>query len=169
MEIQFINLTETELEAATDIWNEVIEAGDSFPGEYVLTLAQARDMFAAQTEAVCALLNGKVVGAYILHPNISGRCAHISNASYAVKKDSRSQGIGRAMVSDCIRRAKEDGFHGLQFNAVVSSNKAAIALYLKLGFTVIGTIPGGYRLKDGSYTDTLIFLKTWPDESGDAQ
>ena len=65
------------------------------------------------------------------------------------------------MVSDCIERAKNNGFKGLQFNAVVAANYRAINLYLKLGFTVIGTIKGGYRLKDGTYADNLIYSKSW--------
>jgi RimJ/RimL family protein N-acetyltransferase len=44
---------------------------------------------------------------------------------------------------------------------VVVSNYPAIALYLKLGFRVVGTVRNGFCLKDGGYRDTLIFLLTW--------
>ena len=114
-------------------------------------------MFAAQTETVTVLEGGEPVGVYILHPNNIGRCSGIANASYAVRKDCRGRGIGRRMVCDSLQRAKAHGFAGMQYNAVVKSNTAAIALYLKLGFTVLGTVRNGYRLADGSLTDTLIF------------
>ena len=43
------------------------------------------------------------------------------------------------------------GFLVLQFNAVVESNTHARHLYERLGFKQLGTIPGGFRMKDGHY------------------
>ena len=94
---------------------------------------------------------GAVVGLYILHPNNVGRCGHICNASYAVLSSCRGQHIGEKLVSDCIHRAKEIGFLILQFNAVVETNIHARHLYERLGFTQLGVIPKGFRMKDGSY------------------
>ena len=45
----------------------------------------------------------------------------------------------------------EMGFRVLQFNAVVESNIHARHLYERLGFKQLGTIPGGFRMKDGHY------------------
>jgi L-amino acid N-acyltransferase YncA len=158
-------VTRAELTEAAAIWNSVVAEGTSFPGDEILSEEEVWAMFEAQTAAVCAMDGGEVVGVYILHPNNIGRCGHIANASYAVKEGMRGRGIGRALVEDCIEQAKVHGFRGLQFNAVVSTNTAAIALYIKLGFRVIGTVPGGYRYKDGTYRDTLIMIKTWTDTS----
>ena len=159
------NFERQDIAQATQIWNDIIANTDSFPGEFLLTEAEALEMFAAQTRTVCAIDDdGTVLGLYILHPNNIGRCAHIANASYAVCKAARGKGIGKALVSDSVKRAKECGFLGLQFNAVVSSNTVAVSLYLKLGFSVVGTVKNGYRLRDGRYTDTLIFLKSWEPE-----
>ena len=155
------SIEKADLPQAARIWNEVVEQGDSFPGDEILSQQQAWSLFEEQTDTVCALLDEEVVGVYILHPNNIGRCAHIANASYAVSSGHRGAGIGRALVSDSIERAKKHGFHGLQYNAVVAANTPAIALYLKLGFKILGTVPGGYRHKDGSYQNTLIFLKHW--------
>lgn len=44
----------------------------------------------------------------------------------------------------------------MQFNAVVESNSRAVALWKSLGFTVVGTLPEGYRLPDGGYTGLHI-------------
>jgi hypothetical protein len=38
----------------------------------------------------------------------------------------------------------ERGYAGMQFNAVVETNKSAVELYLRHGFTVIGTVPGAF-------------------------
>ena len=97
--------------------------------------------------------SGKVVGLYILHPNNIGRCGHICNASYAVASEKRGLHIGEKLVKDCIAQAGRLGFQILQFNAVVATNTHARHLYERLGFRQLGTIPRGFRLKDGTYED----------------
>ena len=96
------------------------------------------------------------MGLYILHPNNIGRCGHICNASYAVKKGLRGQHIGEKLVTDCMEKGKELGFKILQFNAVVRSNEYALRLYKKLGFVQLGIIPGGFLMKDGTYEDIIL-------------
>ncbi len=166
MEFTLRSYRREDLPAMTAIWNGVVEQADSFPGDHPLNAEEAAAMFASQTDAVVALDGGEIVGLYILHPNNIGRCSVIANASYAVRRDRRGGGIGRRLVADSLRRAKGYGFVGMQYNAVVKSNTAAIALYLKLGFTILGTVKNGYRLADGSLTDTLIFYHGLTD--GDA-
>lgn len=97
--------------------------------------------------------SGKIYGFYILHPNNIGRCGHICNASYAVDREARGLHIGEKLVKDCLVQGKAHGFGVLQFNAVVASNIHARHLYERLGFEQLGTIPGGFRMKDGTYED----------------
>ena len=52
-----------------------------------------------------------------------------------------------------MAKGKALGFRVLQFNAVVATNLPARRLYEHIGFTQLGTIPGGFRQKDGSYAD----------------
>ncbi|PWJ11284.1 GNAT family N-acetyltransferase [Ruminococcus flavefaciens] len=132
------------------IWNEVVEEGIAFPQEELLDETSGREFFAAQTYCGVARLDGKVLGLYILHPNNVGRCGHICNASYAVSSESRGLHIGEKLVLDCLEQAKLHGFGVLQFNAVVESNIHARHLYERLGFVQLGTIPRGFRMKDGS-------------------
>ena len=143
----------------TDIWNDIVEAADSFPGDTRLSLREAEEMFAAQTASVCACLGEEILGLYILHPNNIGRCAHVANASYGVKKGCRGMGVGRKMVEHSLATAKEYGFKGLQFNAVVATNTAARRLYERLGFRQLGVIPGGFRMKDGGYADICPYYR----------
>ena len=154
---EIIKMTENELLPCTDIWNSVVLDGNSFPQTETLDLNSARKFFDSQSYTGAAILteNHEVVGVYILHPNNVGRCGHICNASFAVKKDKRGMHIGEAMVKDCIKKACELGFKILQFNAVVSSNTPALELYKKLGFKQLGIIPNGFLLKDGQYEDII--------------
>ena len=142
---------------AITIWNEVVEEGIAFPQTEYLDEPTGMEFFLDQSfTAVACDDSGQVAGLYILHPNNIGRCGHISNASYAVRSSMRGQGIGKKLVSHCLDKAAELGFRILQFNAVVASNTPALSVYRKLGFVQIGTIPGGFLMKDGSYQDITV-------------
>ena len=143
--------TENDLPAMISIWNEVVEDGIAFPQEEPLTAESGAEFFASQTYSAVAEENGKIYGLYILHPNNVGRCGHICNASYAVSSESRGKHIGELLVNDCLVQAKKCGFGVLQFNAVVESNIHARHLYERLGFVQLGTIPKGFRMKDGHF------------------
>lgn len=137
------------------VWNEVVEEGVAFPQEEFLTERTGRTFFAEQSYCGVAKEQetGKILGLYILHPNNIGRCGHIANASYAVASASRGLHIGEMLVKDCIAKAHELGFRILQFNAVVATNVHARHLYERVGFRQLGTIPGGFRMKDGHFED----------------
>ena len=141
------------------IWNEVVEEGIAFPQEELLAMESGTEFFASQTYTGVAEEDGKIYGLYILHPNNVGRCGHICNASYAVSSDARGKHIGEQLVKDCLQKGKELGFRVLQFNAVVESNTHARHLYERLGFTQLGTIPGGFRMKDGHYENICPYYK----------
>ena len=149
--MQIRKYLETDLQEMTAIWNEVVEDGIAFPQEECLTAETSGVFFASQSYTGVAEENGRIVGLYILHPNNVGRCGHICNASYAVSSVCRGQHIGEKLVLDCLEIAKNLGFRVLQFNAVVESNVHARHLYKRLGFVQLGTIPGGFRMKDGRY------------------
>ena len=65
--------------------------------------------------------------------------------------NSRGLHIGEKLVLDSLRKGKELEFRILQFNAVVESKTHARHLYERLGFTQLGTIPNGFRMKDGYF------------------
>lgn len=144
-------------EPCTQIWNGVVEDGTAFPQKEFLNRQTGIEFFYSQSYTGVAVdeRSNEAVGLYILHPNNIGRCGHICNASYAVKKDKRGLHIGEALVLDCMKKGKELGFRILQFNAVVATNEAALALYKKLGFVQLGIIPKGFLLKTGEYEDII--------------
>ncbi len=145
------------VKAAVEIWNEIVRAGVAFPQEEELDEMTGDEFFKAQSFTGLAVdeASGEILALYILHPNNVGRCSHISNASYAVRADLRGRHIGEIIVKHCIAKARELGFRILQFNAVVASNIHARNLYKRLGFIELGKIPGGFRMKDGSFEDIV--------------
>lgn len=152
---------ESDLSAMLDIWNEVVEEGIAFPQEERLTEESGKRFFASQTYSAVAVDNKtkKIYGLYILHPNNVGRCGHLCNASYAVSAESRGQHIGERLVLDSLVQGKRCGYGILQFNAVVATNLRARRLYERLGFIQLGTVPRGFRMKDGHYEDICPYFR----------
>lgn len=157
MNILIREFTVSDISEASAIWNDVVSDGVAFPQLDLLDEETGNDFFMQQSFTGIAYdtEDNKIMGLYILHPNNVGRCGHICNASYAVEKNMRGHNIGEALVSHCMTKARELGFKILQFNAVVSTNSAALSLYEKLGFTRLGVIPGGFLMKDGHYEDII--------------
>lgn len=113
-------------------------------------------MISQQDAVNCMYVDEILVGYYILHPNNIGRCSHVANASYVLDKTMRGKHLGKYLVEHSIKTAKELDFRGMQFNAVVESNKPALHIYKSLGFKEVGMIPQGFMLKDGSYSNMYI-------------
>ncbi|MHB8127408.1 MAG: GNAT family N-acetyltransferase [Mobilitalea sp.] len=157
MEVTIRKYKEEDIPDLTRIWNTVVEEANAFPQVDNLESEEAYEFFAAQTYTGVAVVGDEVVGLYILHPNNIGRCKHIANASYAVKSGLRGQKIGEKLVRDSLSKGNELGFKTMQFNAVVSTNKAAIHLYKKIGFHKLGVIPNGFLLGNGTYSDIILY------------
>lgn len=150
---------ETDLPMLLPIWNEVVEEGIAFPQEEELSLSAGNTFFNSQIYTGVAVDEmGNIFGLYILHPNNIGRCGHICNASYAVSSRARGMHIGEQLVKDSLIEGKKHGFLIMQYNAVVKTNIYARRLYEKLGFTQLGTIPKGFRMKDGAYEDICPYF-----------
>ncbi len=88
---------------------------------------------------------GGVIGVYKLIPNRSGRGSHVSNASFMVDPAAHGRGVGRALGEHCLEEARRQGYDAMQFNFVVSTNTAGVTLWKKLGFAVVGTLPGAFQ------------------------
>ena len=142
---------QNDLPSMLEIWNEIVVDGIAFPQEDLLEAETGAAFFSSQSYCGVADDNGEILGLYILHPNNIGRCGHICNASFAVSSAARGKHIGEQLVLDCLKQGKALGFRVLQFNAVVETNVHARHLYERLGMTQLGTIPGGFRMKDGHY------------------
>jgi GNAT superfamily N-acetyltransferase len=91
-------------------------------------------------EWIVAERDGALVGSVILfpaatttYPGASERVAIPELRVLAVDPASRGQGIGQALVEECIRRARRSGasFLGLHSS---SSMREAIAIYERVGF-----------------------------------
>ncbi|MDQ6522632.1 GNAT family N-acetyltransferase [Nocardioides sp. LHD-245] len=136
--------------AVAEIIAEVLTAGETYAMP-ALDDAGARDFWLGQPGAVAvAEVDGVVVGTAKMGPNRPAQGSHIGTASFMVSTAARGAGVGRALGQHVVAWHREHGFAGIQFNAVVATNEAAVALWRSLGFEVVGTVPRAFRRPDGS-------------------
>ncbi len=107
--------------------------------------------------------DGKLIGMYKFAANQRGRGSHVANAAFMVDPQHCGKGIGRAMGVHCLREAKRAGFLAMQFNLVVSTNETAVALWKKLGFSIVGTLPEVFRHVSLGYVDAYVMHRFLDD------
>jgi len=96
------------------------------------------------------------VGGYTLRPNQPGLGNHVANAGYMVAPNARGQGIASRLCEHSLEQARYAGFTAMQFNFVVSSNAAAVRLWQRHGFVIVGQLPGAFRHVTLGPTDVYV-------------
>jgi len=76
-----------------------------------------------------------------------------------VAAGAEGRGIAAQMCEHSQRWAVEHGFRAMQFNFVVSTNERAVRLWERLGFSVVGRLPGAFRHRRLGYVDALVMFK----------
>ncbi len=110
---------------------------------------------------------GHIVGFYKLIANRRDRGSHVANASFMVDPECHGRRIGETLGRHCLREARRAGYLAMQFNYVVSTNTAAVALWRKLGFAIVGTIPQGFRHRELGLVDVNVMHRFLDDVSLD--
>ena len=63
------------------------------------------------------------------------------------------------MCEHSQREAVAQGFRAMQFNFVVSTNEGAVRLWQRLGFAIVGTLPGAFAHPRLGYVDAYVMFK----------
>jgi len=128
----------------------IVEAGQTYAYPLDLTEETGRGwwMEEAPARTVVAVRGDTVLGSAKMGPNRPGRGAHIGTASFMVSPEHTGRGVGRALGRHIVDQCRADGYHGIQFNAVVETNHAAVALWLSLGFQIMATIPEAFNHRE---------------------
>jgi L-amino acid N-acyltransferase YncA len=129
------------------IFDTIVAAGTTYayPEDLSSDAAKALWMPPPPARTVVAVEDDAVIGTATMGPNRPGRGSHIATASFMVDPATQSRGIGRALGEHMLEWAREQGYQGVQFNAVVETNTAAVHLWQSLGFEIIGTVPGAFH------------------------
>jgi ribosomal protein S18 acetylase RimI-like enzyme len=103
---------------------------------------------------------GALLGTYFIKPNQPGLGNHVCNCGYVVAPRAAGRGIATAMCEHSQAWAIAHGFRALQFNFVVSTNERAVRLWQRLGFEIVGRLPGAFRHRTAGFVDALVMYKT---------
>jgi ribosomal protein S18 acetylase RimI-like enzyme len=137
--------TEADADAIWGILEPVTRAGETYafprdwsrPEALAYWLSPEHDVFVAEDA-------GAVIGTYYLRANHMGGGAHVANCGYITSAQTSGRGVARAMALHSFEIAAAKGFKAMQFNFVVSTNQRAVALWQRLGFAIVGTLPGAF-------------------------
>jgi GNAT superfamily N-acetyltransferase len=146
MALQIREFVEADWPQVWPIAREVVQAADTFAYDPGMTEAQARATWieALPGLTVVAEDGDRILGTARMGPNRPGPGSHVATASFMVAGDARGRGVATALCRFALDWAREQGYAGMQFNAVVETNHAAVEIYKRLGFSLIGTVPGAF-------------------------
>jgi GNAT superfamily N-acetyltransferase len=155
---------EAEFAAMWPIFQTVIASGTTYIFSAETSYADGFAFwFGSGATSYVAEDDGRVVGMYKFVANQRDRGSHVANAAFMVDPNSSGRGVGRAMGLHCLREAKRAGFLAMQFNIVVSTNEAAVSLWKKLGFSIVGTLPAVFRHESLGFVDAYVMHRFLDD------
>ena len=139
----------------------IIRAGETYPYALDMTVDQARRMWLDVPEStyVAEDDSGTLLGTFYLKPNQPTLGAHVANCGYMVASQARGRGVATAMCEHSQAEAVRLGYRAMQFNLVVESNEASVYLWKKLGFSVVGRLPGAFNHPQLGFVDAFIMYK----------
>lgn len=142
--------TEDDWDAIYPFFAEIVSEGRTYAYPEGMSSGEARRywMSGPPSTTVVAVAGPAVLGSATIGPNRPGRGSHVATASFMVDPAHRGRGVGRAMGEFAIEWAGAQGYRGMQFNAVVETNLAAVRLWRSLGFEIVGTVPEAFRHAD---------------------
>ena len=130
-----------------DIVRAVVRAGDTFAYDPAMTEEAARQIWIEPPPGrtvVAVSEDDRVLGTAKMGPNRPGPGRHVSTASFMVAETARGLGVGTALCRYALDWARHHGYAAMQFNAVAETNIAAVRVYQRLGFEIVGTVPRSF-------------------------
>jgi GNAT superfamily N-acetyltransferase len=140
------------------IFDATVQAGETYAYPLDLTSDEARGLWMEAPPGLTVVLEEdlpgigqSILGTAKMGPNRPGHGDHIGTASFMVAEAARGRGVGRRLAEYVVQWHRDLGFRGIQFNAVVETNEAAVRLWQKLGFGIVGTVPDAFRSPTRGY------------------
>jgi len=135
------------------IFDATVRAGETYAYPLDLTSEQARDLWLERPPGLTVVLEEgeEILGTAKMGPNRPGPGDHVGTASFMVAESARGRGVGRRLGEYVVQWHRDQGYRGIQFNAVVETNESAVRLWQKLGFEIVGTVPGAFRSPTRGY------------------
>jgi len=142
--------------------HDVFASGASYPVAPDISEIDAKRYWFHPEKTIFAACgaDGSVLGTYYIRANQPDLGDHICNCGYMVSPQARGQGVATQMCRHSQDIAREMGFRGMQYNLVVVTNTAAVSLWTREGFHIVGTLPQAFRHKTDGFVDAYVMFKT---------
>ena len=152
---------EDDWEQIYPIFSQIVDAGETYAYPENLSSEAARAFWVASPpgRTVVAVDAGRVLGSATMGPNRHGRGSHVATASFIVDPARQRRGLGRALGLHVLEWARSSGYRGMQFNAVVETNQAAVQLWQSLGFEILATVPGAFESRRHGYVGLHVMFQ----------
>lgn len=152
--------TRADFEQIWPLLREVAAAGETYAYPRDITKEQAAALWLDAPRKTYVLEEeGQILGTSYIKTNQAGPGDHVCNCGYMVAPEARGRGIATALCEHSQAVARELGYSAMQFNFVVSTNEPAVRLWQKLGFAIVGRLPGAFRHPGRGYVDALVMYK----------
>ena len=143
------------------ILEPTFRAGETYPVPRDISREDALAYWRTPGHAVFVAEDaGAIVGTYYLRANNRGGGAHVANCGYVVAPDAFGRGVAQAMCSHSLGEAKSRGFSAMQFNFVIASNERAVRLWQRMGFAIVGRLPGAFQHPRLGLVDAYVMLRS---------
>jgi len=148
----------------SSVWSiikPVFRAGETYAFSPDITEEQALAVWIEKPESTFVAVgeDAEILGTYYIKPNQPTLGAHVCNCGYIVAEQARELGIASTMCEHSQREAGTRGYRAMQYNLVVETNEVAVKLWQKLGFEIIGTLPGAFCHARLGYVDAHVMYK----------
>ena len=142
------------------ILEPMIRAGETYALPRDMTRETALAYWSAPGhEVYVAVEDDRLLGTYFLQANQQGGGGHVANCGYVTAAEAAGRGVARAMCAHSLDRARTRGFRAIQFNFVVATNARAVTLWQRLGFDIVGRLPGAFEHPSKGMVDALVMYK----------
>ena len=137
------------------------EYGLSYPEELNFSIKEEEDFIAHYSKdkgsiMISAFNGDRLVGNASLSCVITKKkTLHRATFGIAILRSDWGQGLGKKILTELIRFAKQAGYEFLELE-VTANNTSAVNLYEEMGFIVYGKRPHSLKLKNGDYYDELL-------------
>lgn len=160
MDFYIEDAREDDLPAITTILNHAAATSTATWHEYPKSDAEMAEWFAARKKdyAVLAARDGSGLLGYASYGPFRAPSGYRLSAEHSiyVREDQRGIGIGKALLTALVERARAQGLHSL-VGGIDADNQLSIALHKAFGFEETGRLPEIGRKFDRWLT--LVFLQ----------
>jgi ribosomal protein S18 acetylase RimI-like enzyme len=153
-------LEKNDADGLWDILEPIIRAGETYALPRDGSRTEALRYWCAPNHRVwVADENGRILGTYFLQANQLGGGNHVANAAFVTDFHATGRGVATTLCAHALKLAASSGFKAMQFNFVISTNDRAVALWKKLGFAIIGTLPKAFCHPDHGFVDVYVMYR----------